>query len=1167
MSMGFFLGELLMRSKLLLMLLVVAMAFIASTASAATMSASLTAPVIDRKDIANYSTSTTLDKFWLYPNSKGQTFTTGDKYVNLNAISYLIADSQKAEPTKTYAVRVGTVDVGAATFTEIRNESATQNFTWNASEYMTWTFDAPVLLAPNTEYGIDVGMTSSSSIWQTGIPYLQVTGDLYSGGTRYISGVDSGPGIGDATITTAAGDRIFHLDMEHPMRPLPTDGADVPAGDVDLSWTNLDPNEGVTDVYVDVYFGTDPNVSTLVPGVSGIANINTATVNAPVANTYYWRVDSHLDGSPTGPVVKGQLFVFYVTDSDGDGLPDEYELLYTDPCSPTAMNPGDDEEPDGLTNMEEYNLGTNPIIADTDGDTLLDGPELDGVDLRPPTDPLNADTDGDGIDDDVETNTGTYVSAADTGTDPTNADTDTDGLTDGVETNTGTFVDETDTGTDPTVADSDSDGAGDWYEIAASYTNPTDPEDAPLIPYPLPDPDGSTGATDKPVKVYILSGQSNMVGMGHVNGTALGTLETIAKRGNKFPNLVDDAGQWTVRNDVMYRGVITALGNGLLTPGVMGSNIGPEMGFGQVMGYYHDEPVIVLKSSQGNRSISWDFAPPSTARFDYGDLTYGGYGDSPGTWPVGTTKPPAEPGAWYAGKQWDDCFLDEADWAPLGSTQPQVENVVDVLDNFATQYPQYASQGFEIAGYAWWQGHKDQSDVHAPRYEQNMRNFISDLRDYYEDRYPDNIIPNAPFVLATVAFDGGWDNTSANYLTIAEGQLAVSDPNNNAVKTIEARGYWRDSSISPTGAGYHYNGNAETYMLVGDALGRAMVELKLDLDAPTPDLMTWDQVPEAGSTLIRGVGLIGDETITTTPIVSQGTETQQLAGLLNDPFAYDPDNPTSPMPQITWESTKFFIGTDTYLATIAYDFDDTYDNLFVDLYGRDSTAAIEARDDSFDVEFWLAGVLQETIATGIDSTHHVRVTASPGTQADSIRIIETAGSPNKFALAEIRVSGVNLTASSPTSITMIATTAADVSGVEYYFECTAGGGNDSSWQDSETYTDSGLDAFTEYTYRVQARDKSLAQNATDFSAEASATTGSACPTCGDLDGSGGDVDLADFGLFAACWGVDPTVNSSCVCANLVELGGNEIDLLDLQVLAELFLSSSPDYPPNNCSAN
>jgi K319-like protein len=76
----------------------------------------------------------------------------------------------------------------------------------------------------------------------------------------------------------------------------------------------------------------------------------------------------------------------------------------------------------------------------------------------------------------------------------------------------------------------------------------------------------------------------------------------------------------------------------------------------------------------------------------------------------------------------------------------------------------------------------------------------------------------------------------------------------------------------------------------------------------------------------------------------------------------------------------------------------------------------------------------------------------------------------------------------PSSITMTATTASDSSGVEYYVECTAGGGNDSGWQDSPAYVDSGLSPNTSYTYRVKARDKSANQNETGWSTEASGTT-------------------------------------------------------------------------------
>ena len=84
--------------------------------------------------------------------------------------------------------------------------------------------------------------------------------------------------------------------------------------------------------------------------------------------------------------------------------------------------------------------------------------------------------------------------------------------------------------------------------------------------------------------------------------------------------------------------------------------------------------------------------------------------------------------------------------------------------------------------------------------------------------------------MATIGF-GGWD-LSGDGLTVAEGQLAVSGETGNYpefagnVKTIEARGYWRDSAESPGNAGHHYNLNAETYLLTGDALGRAMVELQ-----------------------------------------------------------------------------------------------------------------------------------------------------------------------------------------------------------------------------------------------------------------------------------------------------------------------------------------------------
>ena len=165
------------------------------------------------------------------------------------------------------------------------------------------------------------------------------------------------------------------------------------------------------------------------------------------------------------------------------------------------------------------------------------------------------------------------------------------------------------------------------------------------------------------------------------------------------------------------------------------------------------------------------------------------------------------PKDWYAGKQYDDFTT----------------SIRAVLDNFGERYPQYKDQGYEIAGFVWWQGHKDGgSPAHIARYEQNLVNLIKAWRKEFK-------APNAPWTIATVGFHG--KEMPEHYVKIAQAQLNVADPKLHpefagTVKTIDARPFWRDSSISPKNQDYHYNHNAETYMLCGDALGRAMVELE-----------------------------------------------------------------------------------------------------------------------------------------------------------------------------------------------------------------------------------------------------------------------------------------------------------------------------------------------------
>ena len=311
--------------------------------------------------------------------------------------------------------------------------------------------------------------------------------------------------------------------------------------------------------------------------------------------------------------------------------------------------------------------------------------------------------------------------------------------------------------------------------------------------------------TRYPLRITYQSGGSAALWLEQVDLRGFGDLGFVVNDLGRFRHLLAGDGTWAKRPDVFLNDAY--LGKGQSAPhGVdaCGPTFGPELGFGFVMGTFHDEPVIVMKADIGNRSLGWDILPPGSKGYEFEGQKYPGYGETVDA--EGNIKKPG-PTDWYAGKQYDDYT------AALRT----------VLDSFGERYPQFKDQGYEVAGFVWWQGHKDGgSPAHIARYEENMVNLIKAWRKEFN-------APNAPWAIATVAFHG--KDMSENYVKIAEAQLNAADPKRHpelagTVKTIDARPFWRLSHISPKDQDYHYNHNAETYMLVGDALGRAMVELK-----------------------------------------------------------------------------------------------------------------------------------------------------------------------------------------------------------------------------------------------------------------------------------------------------------------------------------------------------
>jgi len=331
------------------------------------------------------------------------------------------------------------------------------------------------------------------------------------------------------------------------------------------------------------------------------------------------------------------------------------------------------------------------------------------------------------------------------------------------------------------------------------------------IPEQLPDPDGKPADMSKPVQVFILLGQSNMLGFGKINGGE-GSLEHAVKEKGKYPYLVDEEGNWTERKDVRNvrvmgsgTGGMRVFNNEWLTIGK--GKIGPEIGIGHYVGEVIDAPVMVLKSCIGNRSLGWDLLPPGSESFEFeekdkktGEVktwVYAGYKESPLRWEKGA-KP--EPIGWYAGKQYDGDIA-------------RAKKVLDELDMY---YP--GADEYEVAGFFFWQGDKDRYNAgHASRYERNLVHLIKQLRKDFN-------APEAKFVCATLGQTE--KGAEGNEGKILQAQLAVDG---DSGKYPEFKGNVATVYSHPLSQGgasnSHYGGNAETYMNIGEAMGQAMAEL------------------------------------------------------------------------------------------------------------------------------------------------------------------------------------------------------------------------------------------------------------------------------------------------------------------------------------------------------
>ena len=327
----------------------------------------------------------------------------------------------------------------------------------------------------------------------------------------------------------------------------------------------------------------------------------------------------------------------------------------------------------------------------------------------------------------------------------------------------------------------------------------------------------SVWAAEKPVRVFILAGQSNMEGK--ARNALLDYQATDAKTRDLFAHLRKDD-QWIVRNDVFIKfldrsGPLTV---GFGSPGCTGV----ELEFGTLMGEHFDEPVLLIKAAWGGHSLYKNFRSPS----------------------AGIPEAMVEKELADARKRVQQSNEKDNKQDPLPNRDDIVreygvsyrnllKEVREVQENHERLFPALTGRTLELTGFVWFQGFNDIFGA-QDEYASNMRHFINEVRK-------DLQAPGLPFVIGALGQNGSQPATGG-MLVVREAQLSMNDvpefqgnvkafPVDVLVdKAAEEMfpNWQKNPEWVHTGSDrpYHYYGSAIWFNRIGKAMGQAMVDLR-----------------------------------------------------------------------------------------------------------------------------------------------------------------------------------------------------------------------------------------------------------------------------------------------------------------------------------------------------
>ncbi|MCH2382009.1 MAG: sialate O-acetylesterase [Pedosphaera sp.] len=250
-------------------------------------------------------------------------------------------------------------------------------------------------------------------------------------------------------------------------------------------------------------------------------------------------------------------------------------------------------------------------------------------------------------------------------------------------------------------------------------------------------------AAGGPLKVYLLVGQSNM--QGHAQVRTFDHIGMDPKTAPILKAIRNADGTPKVCQNVWISSVDPAAPegerHGRLTAGYGASGrdtkIGPELTFGIYMQQHVDEPILVIKTAWGGKSLNTDFRPPSAGPYEFNAQQ------------LENLK-----------KQGKDLVQAKADRAKKTGQyyRLMMEHINKVLGDIKRVYPAHdAKEGYELAGFVWFQGWNDMVDRGTypnraqpggyAQYSEVLVHFIRDVRK-------DLSAPKLPFVIGVMGVGG-----------------------------------------------------------------------------------------------------------------------------------------------------------------------------------------------------------------------------------------------------------------------------------------------------------------------------------------------------------------------------------------------------------------------------